>query len=59
MRCSFLIIKLQTALHHAVWCGAVQRNAILLAVQYGYVILRAVLVWFLRFVRFMQFGEYP
>ena len=22
--CGFLIIKLQTALHHAVWCGAVQ-----------------------------------
>ena len=21
--CGFLIIKLQTALHHAVWCGAV------------------------------------
>ena len=22
--CGFLIIKPQTALHHAVWCGAVQ-----------------------------------
>ena len=35
--CVFLIIKLQTALHHAVWCGA-----ILLAVRCGCAILRAV-----------------
>ena len=43
--CSFLIKKPQTALHHAVWCG--------------YAILRAILVQFLWFVRFMQFGEHP
>ena len=27
VRCSFIIIKLQTALPHAVWCGAVQCGA--------------------------------
>ena len=48
--CGFLIIKSQTALHHVVWCSAV---------QCGYAILWAVLVWFLRFVWFMQFGEHP
>ena len=47
MRCGFHIIKLQTALHHAMRCGAV---------RFGYAILRAVLVQFLRFVRF---GEHP
>ena len=28
VRCSFIIIKLQTALPHAVWCGAVQCGAV-------------------------------
>ena len=50
----FLIIKPQTALHRAVWCGA-----LLLVVRCGYAILRAVLVWFLRFVWFMRFGKHP
>ena len=49
--CGFLIIKPQTALHHVVWCGA-----LLFAVQCGYAILGAVLVWFMWFVRF---GEHP
>ena len=40
-------------------CGVVQCDAILLAVRCGYIILRAVLVRFLRFVWFMQFGEHP
>ena len=40
-------------------CGVMQCNAILIAVWFGYAILRAVLVWFLRFVRFMRFGEHP
>ena len=35
---------------HAVWCSAV---------RCGYAILQAVLMWFLRFVRFMRFGEHP
>ena len=39
--------------------GAVPYGALLLAVRCGYAILRAVLVRFLWFVRFMQFGEYP
>ena len=43
--CGFLIIKPQTALHHAVRCD--------------YAILRAILVRFLMFVRLLQFGEYP
>ena len=56
--CGFFIIKPQTALHHVVWCGAVRCgvvrcDAILLAVQCGYAILRAVLV------RFLRFGEHP
>ena len=37
-------------------CGVVQCGALLLAVRYGYAILRAVLV---RFLRFMQFVEHP
>ena len=37
-------------------CGVVRCGALLLAVQCGYAILRAVLV---RFVRFMWFGEHP
>ena len=61
--CGFLIIKPQIALHHAVWCGAVQYylrcGAILLAVRCGYAILWAVLMRFLRFVQFMRFGEHP
>ena len=40
-------------------CGVVQCGALLLAVRCGYAILRAVLVRFLRFVRFMWFGEHP
>ena len=40
-------------------CGVVQCGAILLAVRCGYAILWTVLVWFLRFVRFMRFGEHP
>ena len=55
----FLIIKPQTALHRAVWCGAVRCGALLLVVRCGYAILRAVLVWFLRFVWFMRFGKHP
>ena len=31
-------------------------DALLLAMRYGYAILQAVLVWFLRF---MRFGEHP
>ena len=37
-------------------CGVVRCNALLLVVRYGYTILRAILV---RFLRFMQFGEHP
>ena len=37
-------------------CGVVRCDALLLAVQCGYAILQAVLVQFLRFVRF---GEHP
>ena len=37
-------------------CGVVRCDALLLVVRYGYTILRAVLV---RFLRFMQFGEHP
>ena len=40
-------------------CGLVQCSARLLAVRCSYVILRAVLMQFLRFVRFMRFGEHP
>ena len=36
--------------------STMQCGALLLAVQYGYAILRMVLV---RFLRFMQFGEHP
>ena len=49
--CDFLIIKSQTALHHAMRC-----SALVLVVRCGYAILRAVLVRFLWFVRF---GEHP
>ena len=49
--CGFLIIKSQTALHHAVWCGAVQDY-----LRCGYAILQAVLV---EFLRFMRFDEHP
>ena len=37
----------------------VRCSALLFAVRYGYAILRAVLVWFLQFVRFMRFGDHP
>ena len=40
-------------------CDVVRCGALLLAVQYDYAILRAVLVQFLRFVRFMRFDEHP
>ena len=40
-------------------CGVVRCGALLLAVQCGYAILRAVLVRFLWFVRFLRFGEHP
>ena len=46
--CGFHIIKLQTALHR------VQMQCC--AMRCGYAILRAILVWFLQFVRF---GEHP
>ena len=49
--CDFLIIKPQTALHHAVWCDTVHYY-----LRCGYAILRAVLV---RFVQFMRFSEHP
>ena len=49
--CGFLIIKLQIELHHAMQCGTLLR-----AMQCGYAILQAVLVWF---VRFMWFSEHP
>ena len=39
-------------------CGVVRCGAILLALRCSYAILRAVLVLFLRFVRFMQFDEH-
>ena len=40
-------------------CGVVRCGALLLAAWCGYAILRAVLVQFLWFVRFMRFGEHP
>ena len=40
-------------------CGVVRCGALLLAVQCGYAILRAALVRFLWFVRFMRFGKHP
>ena len=40
-------------------CGVVRCGALLLVMRCGYAILRAVLVRFLQFVRFMQFGEHP
>ena len=40
-------------------CGMVRYSALLLAVQCGYVILRAILVQFLQFVWFIRFGEQP
>ena len=40
-------------------CGVVWCGAILLVVQCDYAILQAILVWFLRFVQFMQFGKHP
>ena len=51
MRCSFLIIKLLTALHHAMRC-----TITCCEVRCGYAFLQAVLVRFLRYVRF---GEHP
>ena len=39
-------------------CDVVQCSALLLAMRCGYAILRAVLVRFLRFVQFLQFGEH-
>ena len=52
----------KTAMHGVVRCGAlllaVRFGALLLAVRCGYAILRAVLVRFLQFVQFMQFGEH-
>ena len=52
--CGFLIIKLQIELHHAMQCGTLLR-----AMQCGYAILQAVLLWFLRFMQFMRFDEHP
>ena len=40
-------------------CGVVQCGALLPAVQCNYAILWVVLEWFLQFVWFMRFGEYP
>ena len=40
-------------------CGVVRCGALLLAMRYGYAILRAVLVQFLQFVRFKQRDEHP
>ena len=40
-------------------CGVVRCGALLLAVRYGYAILRVVLVRFLRFVLFMWCDEHP
>ena len=45
--------------NHIAPCGVMRCGAILLAVRYGYAILLAVFVRFLRFVRFMWFGEHP
>ena len=39
--------------------GVVQCGALLLMVQCGYAILRAILVRFLWFLLFMWFGEHP
>ena len=47
--CGFLIIKPQTALHHAVWCSAV----------HNYLRCGAVIPFCRRFLRFMRFGEHP
>ena len=61
MRCSlcgFLIIKPQTA-NRTTPYGVVQCGALLLVVRCSYTILRMALVQFLRFVRFMRFGEHP
>ena len=62
----YLILKI--LIYRRVWCGTVtnriapcgvvQCSAILLAVQCTYAILRMVLVWFLRFVWFIRFGEH-
>ena len=49
--CGFLIIKPQTALYHVVRC-----SALLLAVWCNDAILQAILV---RFLRFLRFGEHP
>ena len=46
MRCGVLLL--------AVWC-----DAILLVVRCDYAILQAILVRFLWFVQFMQFGKHP
>ena len=37
-------------------CGVVRCGALLLAIQCGYAILQAILM---RFMRFMRFGEHP
>ena len=39
--------------NHTATCGVVRYGALLLAVRYGYVILWAILV------RFLRFGEHP
>jgi len=45
--------------NHTAPCGVVRYGALLLAVRCGYVILRAILVCFFWFVRFMRFSEHP
>ena len=59
MQCGVVQFSYYKTANRITTCGVVQCGAILLAVQCGYTILRAVLVWFLKFVRFMQFGEHP
>ena len=44
----------RTIPYDVVWCGI-----LLLVIRRNYAILRVVLVQFLRFARFMQFGEHP
>ena len=45
--------------NHIASCGMMRCGALLLAVRCSYAILWVVLVRFLQFVRFMQFGEHP
>ena len=48
----------KTTNYTAPW-DVVQCGTLLIVVRCGYVILQAALVWFLQFVRFLQFGEHP